>query len=181
MKRHRFLPCDFILWKVKPPERLDLQVSAALRASLLVKPCLSCRWPRSSLSWPPAARHARWGWRKRCIYFLLLLLATMIVNLALTVWIMKVMNLSLVSTARTGSAHFTPLVSRAGRIQLVRTTPAVTGLIKMVVQRRKRKRILPFHRLGCYHENIKPRWESTQQFRDRLKTKSQSRKQTSLS
>uniref|UniRef100_A0A8C6K6D0 Sarcoglycan zeta n=1 Tax=Nothobranchius furzeri TaxID=105023 RepID=A0A8C6K6D0_NOTFU len=35
------------------------------------------------------------GWRKRCIYFFLLLLfVTMIVNLALTVWIMKVMNFS---------------------------------------------------------------------------------------
>lgn len=39
-----------------------------------------------------------YGWRKRCIYFfLLLLLVTMIVNLALTVWIIKVMNFSLVS------------------------------------------------------------------------------------
>ncbi|CAL8385134.1 unnamed protein product [Arctogadus glacialis] len=36
-----------------------------------------------------------YGWRKRCLYFLLLLfLVTMIVNLALTVWIIKVMNLS---------------------------------------------------------------------------------------
>lgn len=44
----------------------------------------------------PAGLH---GWRKRCVYyFLLLLLATMIVNLALTVWIIKVMNLSLVSS-----------------------------------------------------------------------------------
>ncbi|TWW63127.1 Zeta-sarcoglycan [Takifugu flavidus] len=37
-----------------------------------------------------------YGWRKRCVFFfLLLLLATMIVNLALTVWIMKVTNFSL--------------------------------------------------------------------------------------
>uniref|UniRef100_A0A3Q3NPU5 Sarcoglycan zeta n=1 Tax=Labrus bergylta TaxID=56723 RepID=A0A3Q3NPU5_9LABR len=36
-----------------------------------------------------------YGWRKRGLYFfLLLLLVTMIVNLALTVWIMKVMNFS---------------------------------------------------------------------------------------
>ncbi|KAM9424131.1 zeta-sarcoglycan-like [Pholidichthys leucotaenia] len=36
-----------------------------------------------------------YGWRKRCLYFfLLLLLVTMIVNLALTVWIIKVMNFS---------------------------------------------------------------------------------------
>lgn len=41
-----------------------------------------------------------YGWRKRCLYFfLLLLLVTMIVNLALTVWIIKVMNFSLVSKA----------------------------------------------------------------------------------
>ncbi|XP_058482289.1 zeta-sarcoglycan-like isoform X1 [Solea solea] len=37
-----------------------------------------------------------YGWRKRCLYFfLLLLLVTMIVNLALTVWIIKVMNFSM--------------------------------------------------------------------------------------
>lgn len=47
----------------------------------------------------PAGLH---GWRKRCVYYcLLLLLATMIVNLALTVWIIKVMNLSLVSSETT--------------------------------------------------------------------------------
>ncbi|XP_014895294.1 zeta-sarcoglycan-like [Poecilia latipinna] len=34
-----------------------------------------------------------YGWRKRCLYFfILLLLVTMIVNLALTIWILKVMN-----------------------------------------------------------------------------------------
>ncbi|KAJ0055774.1 hypothetical protein NL108_011428 [Boleophthalmus pectinirostris] len=37
-----------------------------------------------------------YGWRKRGLYFfLLLLLVTMIVNLALTVWILKVMNFSM--------------------------------------------------------------------------------------
>uniref|UniRef100_A0A3B4B0L5 Sarcoglycan zeta n=1 Tax=Periophthalmus magnuspinnatus TaxID=409849 RepID=A0A3B4B0L5_9GOBI len=41
---------------------------------------------------------AVYGWRKRGLYFfLLLLLVTMIVNLALTVWILKVMNFSMVS------------------------------------------------------------------------------------
>lgn len=40
-----------------------------------------------------------YGWRKRGLYFfLLLLLVTMIVNLALTVWIIKVMNFSVVSS-----------------------------------------------------------------------------------
>uniref|UniRef100_A0A3Q2WEP4 Uncharacterized protein n=1 Tax=Haplochromis burtoni TaxID=8153 RepID=A0A3Q2WEP4_HAPBU len=42
-----------------------------------------------------------YGWRKRCLYFfLLLLLVTMIVNLALTVWIIKVMNFSVVNNLK---------------------------------------------------------------------------------
>lgn len=41
-----------------------------------------------------------YGWRKRCLYFfILLLLVTMIVNLALTIWILKVMNFTVVSTS----------------------------------------------------------------------------------
>ncbi|XP_015256719.1 PREDICTED: zeta-sarcoglycan-like, partial [Cyprinodon variegatus] len=37
-----------------------------------------------------------YGWRKRCLYFFLLVLfVTMIVNLALTVWIIRVMNFSM--------------------------------------------------------------------------------------
>lgn len=39
-----------------------------------------------------------YGWRKRCLYFfVLLLLVIMIVNLALTIWILKVMNFTVVS------------------------------------------------------------------------------------
>ncbi|XP_040821961.1 zeta-sarcoglycan isoform X2 [Ochotona curzoniae] len=37
-----------------------------------------------------------YGWRKRCLYFfVLLLLVTMIVNLAMTIWILKVMNFTM--------------------------------------------------------------------------------------
>ncbi|MED6249477.1 hypothetical protein ATANTOWER_014783 [Ataeniobius toweri] len=53
-----------------------------------------------------------YGWRKRCLYFfLLLLLVTMIVNLALTVWIIKVMNFSMETQQIASSqrlAAFTP-------------------------------------------------------------------------
>uniref|UniRef100_A0A8C0JJI4 Sarcoglycan zeta n=2 Tax=Caniformia TaxID=379584 RepID=A0A8C0JJI4_CANLU len=43
-----------------------------------------------------------YGWRKRCLYFfVLLLLVTMIVNLAMTIWILKVMNFTVVSTTMT--------------------------------------------------------------------------------
>lgn len=42
-----------------------------------------------------------YGWRKRCLYFfILLLLVTMIVNLALTIWILKVMNFTPVRGSR---------------------------------------------------------------------------------
>ncbi|XP_048827767.1 zeta-sarcoglycan-like [Brienomyrus brachyistius] len=42
---------------------------------------------------PPVYPVGIYGWRKRCLYFfVLLLLVIMIVNLALTIWILKVMN-----------------------------------------------------------------------------------------
>ena len=52
-----------------------------------------------------------YGWRKRCLYFfVLLLLVTMIVNLAMTIWILKVMNFTVVST--TMILQLLPLVQR---------------------------------------------------------------------
>uniref|UniRef100_A0AAV2KQP6 Zeta-sarcoglycan n=1 Tax=Knipowitschia caucasica TaxID=637954 RepID=A0AAV2KQP6_KNICA len=52
----------------------------------------SVHLPRPTQGSPGSAAY---GWRKRGLYFLLLLLlVTMIVNLALTVWIIKVMNFS---------------------------------------------------------------------------------------
>ncbi|MGH0185020.1 UNVERIFIED_CONTAM: hypothetical protein FKN15_016692 [Acipenser sinensis] len=42
-----------------------------------------------------------YGWRKRCLYlFVLLLMVLILVNLALTIWILKVMNFTIVSTTR---------------------------------------------------------------------------------
>ncbi|KAF7647071.1 hypothetical protein LDENG_00177900 [Lucifuga dentata] len=39
-----------------------------------------------------------YGWRKRCLYFFVLLLMILIlINLALTIWILKVMNFTIVS------------------------------------------------------------------------------------
>lgn len=40
-----------------------------------------------------------YGWRKRCLYFFVLLLMILIlVNLAMTIWILKVMNFTIVSS-----------------------------------------------------------------------------------
>lgn len=39
-----------------------------------------------------------YGWRKRCLYFLVIILFSMvIINLALTIWIIRVMDFSVVS------------------------------------------------------------------------------------
>uniref|UniRef100_A0A8C2X035 Sarcoglycan zeta n=1 Tax=Cyclopterus lumpus TaxID=8103 RepID=A0A8C2X035_CYCLU len=60
-----------------------------------------------------------YGWRKRCLYFfLLLLLVTMIVNLALTVWIIKVMNFSVDSLLVLGSEKNVTLNARNDHGQL---------------------------------------------------------------
>ncbi|XP_060922295.1 zeta-sarcoglycan-like isoform X2 [Limanda limanda] len=60
-----------------------------------------------------------YGWRKRCLYFfLLLLLVTMIVNLALTVWIIKVMNFSVESLLAFRSEKNVTLNARDERGQL---------------------------------------------------------------
>lgn len=43
-----------------------------------------------------------YGWRKRCLYFFVLLLMILIlVNLAMTIWILKVMNFTIVSKTLT--------------------------------------------------------------------------------
>lgn len=44
-----------------------------------------------------------YGWRKRCLYFFVLLLMILIlVNLAMTIWILKVMNFTIVSRGYPG-------------------------------------------------------------------------------
>ncbi len=59
----------------------------------------SGEWVRS----PPPNAHiiykiGIYGWRKRCLYlFVLLLMIIVIINLALTIWILKVMDFSIVS------------------------------------------------------------------------------------
>lgn len=48
-----------------------------------------------------------YGWRKRCLYFFVLLLMILIlVNLAMTIWILKVMNFTIVSIEYQGYLYF---------------------------------------------------------------------------
>ena len=48
-----------------------------------------------------------YGWRKRCLYlFIVFMMATVIVNVALTIWILRVLHFSIVSSSHT-STHVT--------------------------------------------------------------------------
>lgn len=52
----------------------------------------------SSSEGPHVYKVGIYGWRKRCLYFFVLLLMILIlVNLAMTIWILKVMNFTIVS------------------------------------------------------------------------------------
>jgi len=57
-------------------------------------------WGRGANGAPPSNAHiiykiGVYGWRKRCLYvFILMLLVIVIINFALTIWILKVMNFS---------------------------------------------------------------------------------------
>uniref|UniRef100_A0A8C5N6S2 Zeta-sarcoglycan-like n=1 Tax=Gouania willdenowi TaxID=441366 RepID=A0A8C5N6S2_GOUWI len=69
----------------------DYSASITQEQFILASQSLHLQRPGSDVVYPVGL----YGLRKRCLYFLLLLLLiTMIVNLALTVWIIKVMNLS---------------------------------------------------------------------------------------
>jgi hypothetical protein len=73
-----------------------------------------------------------YGWRKRCLYLLILgLLVMVIVNLALTLWVLKVMEFSSVSNA-VACAMTGPCLSREGgnaRVQFVFLVLASSSLL----------------------------------------------------
>lgn len=60
-----------------------------------------------------------YGWRKRCLYFFVLLLMILIlINLALTIWILKVMNFTIVSLLFFFWLYSESLEAAAGRFSL---------------------------------------------------------------
>uniref|UniRef100_A0A8C5RTH5 Delta-sarcoglycan n=1 Tax=Laticauda laticaudata TaxID=8630 RepID=A0A8C5RTH5_LATLA len=68
-----------------------------------------------------------YGWRKRCLYFFVLLLMILIlVNLAMTIWILKVMNFTIVTdkvSQRVHSASATHMVHSLLYIRSIRYDP----------------------------------------------------------
>ncbi|XP_053715815.1 zeta-sarcoglycan-like [Synchiropus splendidus] len=81
----------FLHFNMEQSATLDIETLKITQEQFLLA-SQSLHLQRSSCSAYPGGSY---GWRKRCLYFfLLLLVVTMIVNLALTVWIIKVMNFS---------------------------------------------------------------------------------------
>lgn len=76
-------------------------VSASLSPRLFQMPQEQYTHHRSTMpssEGPQVYKVGIYGWRKRCLYFFVLLLMILIlVNLAMTIWILKVMNFTIVS------------------------------------------------------------------------------------
>lgn len=76
-------------------------MSASLSADLFQMPQEQYTHHRATMpssEGPQVYKVGIYGWRKRCLYFFVLLLMILIlVNLAMTIWILKVMNFTIVS------------------------------------------------------------------------------------
>lgn len=79
----------------------QFNVSASLPLHLFQMPQEQYTHHRSTMpssEGPQVYKVGIYGWRKRCLYFFVLLLMILIlVNLAMTIWILKVMNFTIVS------------------------------------------------------------------------------------
>lgn len=79
----------------------QFNVSASLSPHLFQMPQEQYTHHRSTMpssEGPQVYKVGIYGWRKRCLYFFVLLLMILIlVNLAMTIWILKVMNFTIVS------------------------------------------------------------------------------------
>lgn len=79
----------------------QFNVSASLSADLFQMPQEQYTHHRATMpssEGPQVYKVGIYGWRKRCLYFFVLLLMILIlVNLAMTIWILKVMNFTIVS------------------------------------------------------------------------------------
>lgn len=84
-----------------PPPSQQFNVSASLPLRLFQMPQEQYTHHRSTMpssEGPQVYKVGIYGWRKRCLYFFVLLLMILIlVNLAMTIWILKVMNFTIVS------------------------------------------------------------------------------------
>lgn len=91
--------CFSFLFPQQFPQQFN--VSASLSPPLFQMPQEQYTHHRSTVpssEGPQVYKVGIYGWRKRCLYFFVLLLMILIlVNLAMTIWILKVMNFTIVS------------------------------------------------------------------------------------
>lgn len=90
----------FLFFSFFPPSQ-QFNVSASLSPCLFQMPQEQYTHHRTTMpssEGPQVYKVGIYGWRKRCLYFFVLLLMILIlVNLAMTIWILKVMNFTIVS------------------------------------------------------------------------------------
>lgn len=95
------LQVDFFLFFFPSSFFSQFNVSASLLAHLFQMPQEQYTHHRGTMpssEGPQVYKVGIYGWRKRCLYFFVLLLMILIlVNLAMTIWILKVMNFTIVS------------------------------------------------------------------------------------
>lgn len=96
---HQLIFFSFLFFFPFPSQPLN--VSASLSPCLFQMPQEQYTHHRSTMpssEGPQVYKVGIYGWRKRCLYFFVLLLMILIlVNLAMTIWILKVMNFTIVS------------------------------------------------------------------------------------
>lgn len=96
-----FFPLSFPLLLLSFFSSWQFNVSASLSPHLFQMPQEQYTHHRSTMpssEGPQVYKVGIYGWRKRCLYFFVLLLMILIlVNLAMTIWILKVMNFTIVS------------------------------------------------------------------------------------
>lgn len=99
---------------LSPSQQFNVRASLSLR--LLQMPQEQYTHHRSTMpssGGPQVYKVGIYGWRKRCLYFFVLLLMILIlVNLAMTIWILKVMNFTIVS--KTTQVSLSLLVGQGG-------------------------------------------------------------------
>lgn len=95
------LQVDFFLFFPLPPLSPCSLMWVLLSAHLFQMPQEQYTHHRGTMpssEGPQVYKVGIYGWRKRCLYFFVLLLMILIlVNLAMTIWILKVMNFTIVS------------------------------------------------------------------------------------
>lgn len=116
LRRHsngRTLPAVFHQPTRRHTESADTRPLTQLRAEDLDLPAETPAATAAAVDYHKENPIGLYGWRKRCLYFFILLLVVILVtNLALTIWILVVLNFSHVRPCFTHTLSVSKLISQ---------------------------------------------------------------------